>query len=115
MKYIKYSLISLLSIIISTFFISLLSFIGLYDFVSFLQILTISVIFFLGSYNCALKKKKKGYINGIYFSLITISFMILINIILIRNFSFNQLLYYVILITCSMIGGMFSNIKGPRN
>ena len=113
--YIKQSLISLALIMLGTIVITLLSFIGFFDFASLLQILLVVIIFFIGGYISSTKSKNKGYIDGLYFSLITILLIFIINLIFIRDFSFKYLFYYILLIICSIIGGMISNIKRPKN
>ena len=114
--YIKNLLFPFLLIIIGNLIITLLSYFGLISgVVSIFQIVLAGIMFLIGGYKMALKGSKKGYIDGLYFSLITIFILFILNIIFIHNFSFKNIYFYIILIVSSMIGGMISNIKGSRN
>ena len=115
--YIKNLLIPFILIIIGNLVITLLSYFNLINFglVSIFQMILMSMVFLIGGYSMALKGPKKGYIDGLYFSLITIVILFIFNLIFIHNLSFKNIYYYIILMVSSMIGGMISNIKRANN
>lgn len=115
--YIKNLLIPFILIVVGNLIITILSYFNLISIglVSIFQMILMSIAFLIGGYKIAVKSSKKGYVDGLYFSLITILILFIINLIFIHNFSFRNIYFYIILIVTSIIGGMISNIKRSNN
>lgn len=95
--------------LIITFLVSLLNIFGVNSGITSIILLIANlVLFFLLNYLNAYKVKKKGFLEGLILGLIFIFLMILIKILLINNkFTISTLIYYIILLITSILGGMF--------
>ena len=120
MNYLKniYKPFSYLFLIIigSTFFITILSYFNIlnHNISVYLKFLTSIIGFFVGGFLIGKKSIKKGYIEGLKFSLIIIFIMILISIIF-KSFKYKSLIYYLILIISSIIGSMIGINKKNKD
>ena len=68
------------------------------------------IMFFICGYKIASLEHKKGYLKGFIISLILIIIFSLISLI-IHKLTFSSLVYYLSLITSSIIGGIFGVTK----
>ena len=117
MKNIKNYGISILIMIIVFFFLSLLlTLLSYFDIISdktlsIFEIICIIFIMLTGGFLTGLKSSKKGWMEGLKTGLIFYIILILINIMLIHNFNFKMLIYYLILLIPSILGGMIGILK----
>lgn len=95
------------------FIISIFNLIGLNSSITTILLFVLNVtIFILFGFRIGIKEKCKGYISGVLTGLILIIFILLINILFFKgNFNINKILYYLILISSSTLGGMFGKAK----
>ena len=71
--------------------------------INFIIMAIITFIFGIGS---GKKTSKKGYMEGLKLGFIIIFILLLLNIIFVRSFNLNILVYYLILIISSTFGSM---------
>ena len=64
---------------------------------SIFQIIIITMTMLIGGFLTGKKANCKGYKEGLIIGLIFISFFLIINILLIHNFEFKNILYYIII------------------
>lgn len=103
-------------IIIGTFIITLLNYFNLLssNLANTLKLIIVIVSIFVGSFLLGKKSNKKGYLEGIKYSVIFILFLIIINLIVIRNFDIKSIIYFLIIIGSSTFGSMIG-INKKRN
>ena len=76
-----------------------------------LFILNNILIFLIGTIN-GTRLTNKAYIKGLLFGIALILILSLINLIFIRNFTFNTIIYYLVIVISSTISHIFGiNIK----
>lgn len=116
-NYLKFISIFLIMELAITFIMSLLNLLGVQSGITSLIIFIFNIILiFILSFINAKKKTKNGYLEGLFLGLIFIFIMILIKFILFNsNFNIATILYYLILIITSIIGGMFGINKKEVN
>ena len=78
---------------------------------SIVQIIIMIAIMFIGGFLTVTKVNSKGYKEGFIIGLIFITILLLLNIIFIHNFEFKNILYFIILLICSSIGGIVGILK----
>ena len=103
-----------IGILITTIIITLLNYFNILNTSSLkvISIITIILSLFIGGYLTGRKANKKGYLEGIKFGLIMIIIVLLLNLLIFKNeFNLINILYYISLLTSSMIGGMFGIMK----
>lgn len=107
MKYIKLTGIFLIVELLITFIISLLNLIGLNGGITSIILLILNVIiFFIFAFYNGKNSKEKGYLTGLVISLLFIFLMFTINSILNGlTMKTSTIIYYLILILVSIIGG----------
>lgn len=71
------------------------------------------LLFFTSGYKIASLEQKKGYLNGFLISIIIILFFIIISLF-ISKLNFISLVYYLSLITSSIIGGIIGVTKKTK-
>ena len=116
-NYLKFISIFLIMELAITFIMSLLNLLGVQSGITSLIIFIFNIILiFILSFINAKKKTKNGYLEGLLLGIIFIFIMILIKLILFNsNFNIATILYYLILIITSIIGGMFGINKKEVN
>ena len=116
-NYLRYIPIFIIFELLITFITSLLNLIGLNSGITQIIILISNIIlFFILNYLNALRKKKRGLLEGVILGLIFIILMIIIKLSLFNNsLSVTTIIYYTILIIVSLIGGMFGVNKKSKN
>ena len=106
LKNIGYSIVFLL---LTNIIITILNYFGLLNnnVLKILSILLVSFSMTLGGFFTGKKANKKGYLEGIKFGSILIIIFVMLNLLLFKNsFSLINILYYIILLFCSMLGSM---------
>lgn len=108
-NYLKFIGIFLIIELAITFIISILNLLGISSGITSLIIFIFNIIlFFTLSFINARKKQKGGYLEGLLIGLIFIALMYLIKVILINNsVNITTIIYYIILLITSILGGMF--------
>lgn len=80
--------------------------------VSKINFVVSSIVMLILGISIGKKTSKKGYLEGIKIGLIIIGILFLLNTILYRTFSLYLLVYYLIILTSSIIGSMIGiNLK----
>lgn len=111
-KVFKPIVLTITFIVIAVFITTLLNYFNIlnYKLTIYLKFITSIISFFIGGLMIGYKSKKKGWLEGIKFSLIIISFMIIITLLL-NEFEYKSLIFYNILLISSIIGSMFGITK----
>ena len=74
-----------------------------------LNLLIPIISIFMGAYNFS---KKNGWLDGIIYGSIILIILLFINLIFFRGFKFKNLIYYLIILSTSLLGG---TIKIKKN
>lgn len=108
-NYLKFIGIFLAIELAITFVMSLFNLLGASGEITSLIIFILNIIlFFALSFINAKKKQKRGYLEGLFIGLIFILLMYLIKLIIVNNsFNIATIIYYIILLLSSILGGMF--------
>lgn len=104
----KSSLISIIILLISLFIVTLLNYFNILS-SSTLNVFTYIIpfiAFFTGSLILGKKSNSKGFLEGIKFASIFIILFILINLILKLKFSTGTFIFYIIVLSSSIIGSI---------
>lgn len=111
-KIFKPIVLTIAFIIIALFIITLLNYFNIlgYKLTIYLKFIISIIAFFIGGIMIGYRSNKKGWLEGIKFSLIIILFMIIITLLL-NEFEYKALIFYVILLISSVIGSMFGITK----
>ena len=99
-----------LGLFITTIVVTLLNYFGILNGTILNITLTTIIILslFIGGYLTGKKANKKGYLEGIKFGSIMIILIILLNLIVFKNkFNLINILFYLSLLTSSVLGSMF--------
>lgn len=116
--YLKSYLITISFIILFTFIVTILNYINFFNtnITNIIKILIPIISIFIGSFLIGKNSNQKGYIEGLKYGSIFIIFFVILNLILSNaNFQIKSLLYYLILLIVSSIGGMFGINKKKTN
>ena len=119
MKYIKGLILCIGILFILSLILTIFSYFDMFkaNTINILKIITITLSFLIGGIYVGLNSKKKGYIEGIKFSLLFIIVSLLF-ILSLPNIKLNlkTFLYYVIITFISIIGSMIGiNKKKVKN
>jgi len=108
-QYMKYIALFMILIFFITCFISLINLTNINSkTISKIGVIISALSFFFISAKAASSFKEKGYILGIKLGFIFIMFLILINLFIFKSpLSIDRLIYYIILIASSILGGSF--------
>ena len=104
-------------IIVGTFIVTLFNYFNLLssNVANTLILIIVIVSLFIGSFLLGKKSNKKGYLEGIKYSVIFILFLIIINLIFIKVFEIKSLIYFLIIIISFTFGSMLGiNKKGTN-
>lgn len=116
-KYLRYSVVFLTIELMITFVVSLLNLIGINSGITSIVLLVLNIMTFLilSFYN-GKSSDKKGYLSGLILSLIFIIIMFLLNGFM-NGFllRLSTIIYYIILIVVSIIGGTIGINKKVEN
>ena len=77
-----------------------------YKTISTIILIMILILFFILGFRNGKESKSKGYLAGLKIGLIFIGVMFIFNLIFIRSFKLPLLMYYLLLIMSSILGGM---------
>lgn len=111
-KYLKYlkGLILVLGVLFSsTLLISILYYLNILNdgFNNYLLLLSSFISMLVGGIYIGLKSKEKGYIEGLKIGLISIFILMILSIILYKtNINSKNIIYYLILLSSSILGSM---------
>ena len=121
MKYLKYFkellffFISLLIILIITTLIDYISIINT-NIINWIQLIFILISIFIAAFRIGKKSTNKGYIEGIKYGLLVLIIVLLIRLIFIKTpFKISNLIYYITILTTSIIGSILGKNKKVRN
>ena len=113
------SLIYVFSImLVGIFIITLLNYIGFLNgkIFSFFQILILIISLFVGGFITGKKSKKRGWLEGIKLSSIIIVLFFIIGYLAFESLpQLKTIIYYIIIITSSIIGSMIGITKNNTN
>ena len=114
-NYSKTILKHFLFMLIYALIISLLYFLKIFNYktIRIINYIVNLILFFYSGYKIASLEQKKGYLNGFLVSLIII-FIFFIPTIFISKINFTTLVYYLSLITSSIIGGIIGVTKKAK-
>ena len=100
-------------LILVTFLCSLLNLIGVNSTVTNLILFIFNaVLFLIYGFKFGVKAKKQGYLAGLKIGVILIIILFIINIVISqKTFSISMIIYYLILLLCSTLGGMLGISK----
>lgn len=109
LNYLKDFGISFFGLLITMFLVTLLNYFNIINesFLSILQIVVPAIWLFVGGFLIGRNSSNKGYLEGIKFGLIFVILFLLISLLGIgEKFEVKAIIYYLILISSSMIGSM---------
>lgn len=105
----KSLLISIIVFLVLTFIMTLLNYINFLKFntVNIIEVIILFLTIFSGSFNMGKNSTKKGWLEGIKFGFIFLVILIIFNYLGFNiNFEIKNLIYYLILLSSSILGGM---------
>lgn len=105
----KALLISITTLFISTFIMTIFNYVNLikYKALNIIEIIILFITIFNGSFYVGKNSNQKGWLEGIKFGLIFLIILILFNYLGFNiKFEIKNILYYLILLTSSLLGGM---------
>lgn len=113
MNYIKNifisAFVSIIFIFVLTFLLTIFNYFNFINdgFLSFFQILNLSLSIFVGSFLIGKNSLKKGWLEGIKFGFFLLVIMFLINYLIFEvHIGFKFILFNIIILVVSMFGGM---------
>lgn len=114
-KIFKPIVFTILFILISLLIITLLNYFNIlgYKLTLYLKFILGIIAFVIGGFLIGVRTDKKGWLEGLRYSLIIIIPIIVINII-VRTFEYKCLIFYSILAISSIIGSMFGITKNKE-
>lgn len=107
--YLKYFLISLIFMFIGLLLISTLYYFDIIssNFIGYIRILYMMILFFIMSYSLGKHTEKNGYLAGIIFGFLNIFFFIILGVLFFReDLKLRLILYDIILLFISVLGSM---------
>ena len=106
-NYIASISIAISLILIFSFFITILNYFDILSTNMYKGLVVITMIFsiFIGSYKLGLKQIKNGYLQGIYYGIVLSIILFLIGLIAKEKIETSNIIYYIIIIITSLIGG----------
>ncbi len=112
-KYLKSILGAFIIIIVSMFLVALLHYFNIINnfFVNIFKIIVIFGSLFYSGFIMGKGSKKMGYIAGLQSGLIIDLVLIIYNLIVKNGFSIKSIIFYIILLAISTIGGMIGISK----
>lgn len=115
-KFIKPFIYAIEFLIISSFLVTSLNYIGILNskISSILRIISIIISFFINGYLVGKNSIKKGWLSGLEAGSILVSIMILLDLLFKVEFNFKIIIYYAILLVISILGSVIG-INKKRN
>ena len=118
LNYLKYFSLFCIFIIVIAIITSLINLTGIKSItISKLSVILTALSFFIISLLASNKTKERGIVLGLKLGLSFIIILILVNLIVFKSpFNIDRLIYYIILLASSLLGGSIGkNIKLKRN
>lgn len=115
-NYLRSLILTILIILGGSIITTLLSyFTNLTTLTNILRVIIILISILIPTFILGTKSLKKGYLEGLKYGLILIILSLIINIIMQNKFSLDIIIYYVIILTSSMLGSMLGiNFKKDK-
>ncbi len=116
-NYLKVILYMFLVMLGLTIIVTIFNYIGLLNgfIFSIVKLLIPIIAIIYGGYLLGRKSIKKGYLEGIKLAIITIIFLLILNLIFKNSFSWQNIIYFLILIGSSMLSSMIGINKNKSN
>ena len=114
LNYLKNILYVFVGIFISIIFVTILNYFSLLNgkVLNVISVVIMILALLVGGYLTGKKANKKGYLEGIKFGGIMIVLILLFNLLVFKNeFNLISILYYVVLLISSMVGGMVGMMR----
>jgi putative membrane protein (TIGR04086 family) len=117
MNYIKAFLHVMGIVLVLVFVLSLFNYFGIISssVMSVLLLITSLLSIFYGGFYVGKRSNKKGFIEGIKFGLLLFIILFIVSLFINNDLKFfNRFIYFLIVISSSMLGGMFGINKGKK-
>ena len=103
-------------IIGGTFLITVLNYFNIFtsNLTNIIKLIIVIVSMFIGAFLLEKKSLKKGYIEGIKYSIVFIVLLVIINLLFVKEFNVKSIIYFLIIIISSTFGSMLG-INKKRN
>lgn len=103
-------------IIGGTFLITVLNYFNIFtsNLTNTIKLIIVIVSMFIGAFLLGKKSLKKGYIEGIKYSIVFIVLLVIINLLFVKEFNVKSIIYFLIIIISSTFGSMLG-INKKRN
>lgn len=103
-------------IIGGTFLITVLNYFNIFtsNLTNIIKLIIVIVSMFIGAFLLGKKSLKKGYIEGIKYSIVFIVLLVIINLLFVKEFNVKSIIYFLIIIISSTFGSMLG-INKKRN
>lgn len=103
-------------IIGGTFLITVLNYFNIFtsNLTNIIKLIIVIVSMFIGAFLLGKRSLKKGYIEGIKYSIVFIVLLVIINLLFVKEFNVKSIIYFLIIIISSTFGSMLG-INKKRN
>lgn len=103
-------------IIGGTFLITVLNYFNIFtsNLTNIIKLIIVIVSMFIGAFLLGKRSLKKGYIEGIKYSIVFIVLLVIINLLFVKEFNVKSIIYFLIIIISSTFGSMLG-INNKRN
>ena len=103
-------------IIGGTFLITVLNYFNIFtsNLTNIIKLIIVIVSMFIGAFLLGKRSLKKGYIEGIKYSIVFIVLLVIINLLFVKEFNVKSINYFLIIIISSTFGSMLE-INKKRN
>ena len=104
------------TIFVGTFILTILNYFNIVttNFTNITKLIILIFSIFIGSFILGKKSLKKGYIEGIKYSIVFIVLLVIINLLFVKEFNVKSIIYFLIIIISSTFGSMLG-INKKRN
>lgn len=104
------------TIFVGTFILTILNYFNIVttNFTNITKLIIVIVSMFIGAFLLGKKSLKKGYIEGIKYSIVFIVLLVIINLLFVKEFNVKSIIYFLIIIISSTFGSMLG-INKKRN
>ena len=104
-------------IIGGTFLITVLNYFNIFtsNLTNIIKLIIVIVSMFIGAFLLGKKSLKKGYIEGIKYSIIFIVLLVIINLLFVKEFNVKLIIYFLIIIISSTFGSMLGIMNKSQN
>ena len=101
------------TILIGILIITILNYLNVFSIklVNIAKIVVLILGIFIGSFRLGVISNKKGYLEGIKYGFFIDLVLIILNVMIYRDFEFKDLILYIIIIVCSSLGSMVGITK----